>query len=307
MKNYIKHILSQILCVGLLASTHIFSQTINNSKNIYFRVSVTDKKGQLVAGLEKGNFTVLEDGIAQQINSLTTDTSPASVLILIDVSNSVNNKIRQLNAFYAWKVIQESNSKNDYSIIAFNNQIDELADWGNSGKELSDALDKIAGLKSNKGNTIFNDAVMFAQEKLKKAKNDKKVLIIFSDGQDNSSKASFNKVIDELKTNEITVYSIGNFDGSDVNEKVSGAAILDRLSNVSGGKSFYAQNEKELTEITDRIVSDVKSRYLLGYIPKGNRNKKQWQDVEIKVSTVDLKKENSKLIVRSRQGYLKSE
>ncbi|MGI8639702.1 MAG: VWA domain-containing protein, partial [Pyrinomonadaceae bacterium] len=209
-KNTISTLL-QIFCVGLLASTFGFSQT-NDSETVYLRVNVTDKRGRTVTDLKKESFKVREGKIEQEISYFSDREEPAGVAVLIDISDSVKLEISQAMAKVALKFVQLANNKNDYSLIAFGNEVYPLTDWGSTDEQIVKALNKVANLNLKYENTNVYDACSFALDKLEKSKFQKKILLIFSDGMDNGSGKGFGKVREKIKASDVLIYSIGFFE-----------------------------------------------------------------------------------------------
>lgn len=186
MKNRFAKLL-QISSIGLLASMLVFSQVKTEPKTVLFRVSVVDKKGDFVENLKKEQFTIKEDGTEQGISYFSDKEEPASVVILLDLSESIEKSVLQLNVKSVAKFIDGSNFENEYSIIGFGPEVTQLTDWKDSGRRINDVLNKII-TSNSQGNTRFYDAITLAFEKFKTGKHKKKVLLIFSDGQDNNRK-----------------------------------------------------------------------------------------------------------------------
>lgn len=199
MKKYSIKII-QILSVGLFAATLVFSQPTESAKDVFFRVNVEGDYGRMISDLKKENFTLKEEGIEQEITSFAVDDSPASVVILMDVSYSIELEVRQAMTRAALKFIQNSDSKNEYSIIAFGDVNLQLTDWASTDEELLDALNKIANFNGKIKETDFFGACLSAMEKLNTGKNQKKVLLIFSDGEDNANNKKYKEVTNLSKT-----------------------------------------------------------------------------------------------------------
>ena len=294
-----------LLPVLMCAGAALVPAQTDAAKPVYFRVGVTDGDGQPVGGLRKENFRVTENGVEQEIVDFRLDDGPASVLVLLDVSSSMKPAARAAAALGAAQFIERANAQNDYSIVAFYREIVELAGWQSRRAQLASALSETANLKSETGNTAFLEAVMTALEKLKSAPHEKRILLVFSDGADTASKISFTGVDRALKASGVTVFTVGLLDARDAGslESLQGQAFLERLTEISGGRSFYPANKKELDDLARKLVLDVERRYLIGYVPKRAASPKDWRAVKIKAATLDAKKKNVEFNVRAREGY----
>ena len=303
MKNRLFQLI-WIAGIGLLASMPVFSQTETNAKMVRLRVSVIDKNEKIVGALKQERFTVKEDGAEQKISYFATDEEKASVVILMDLSESVTDSAKKANVRCALKFIQKSHPDNDYSVIGFNENIVELASWKDGSDQAVRVLKDIYDAKPVKSNTRFYDAVMTGFEKLKTGVNDKKILLIFSDGADNESKESFGKVAKALKGNDVIIYSVAVLPaGSAFITSMQGQAFLDELAAISGGKIYFPQTFEDAEAAIDNVVSAVKNQYLIGYVPREPRKNKDWHSVKIKVSTPDANDKKQSLSVRTREGF----
>lgn len=306
MKNQFTK-LFQILSIGLLASMLVFSQVKPDPKIVLFRASVTDK-ANFVENLKKEQFTIKEDGTEQEISYFSHKDEPASVVILLDLSESITQTVLQLNVKSVAKFIDQSNFQNEYSIIGFGPEVSQLTDWKDKGSRINDVLNKIITSNFN-GNTRFYDAITLAFEKFKTGKHDKKVLLIFSDGQDNESKDESGDVRKALKRNDVVIYSIAILNGADTSTMtgMQGVAFLDEMAGISGGKSYYPITIVENSEVIELVVAAVRKQYVIGYVPKESKTKKDWRSVKIKASTTDEKGKEKSLAVRARNGYFTAE
>lgn len=303
MKNFKLSSLFQILSVGLLASTLVFSQVKTDSEMILLRVAAVDYKGKIVENLKQEQFTVKEDGVEQEIKYFNDRQEPASVLILMDISGSAALNVRQIHARHALNFIQ-NNAENDYSIVAFNEKITELAGWGSSREQLTDAVNKTVEAKKIKGNTAFWDTLIYALEKFKNSRYEKKVLLIFSDGHENVSKKTFSAVKRELKKSDVSVFPVAISEELNIANPFNPAmAELDEFTRISGGKAYYPLTESHIDFVIKQIESILRAQYVIGYIPKKPQKDKDWHKIEVRISSPDKKDKNLKADVIAREGY----
>jgi Ca-activated chloride channel family protein len=297
--------LAQILIVCFLASTPVFSQNTPDRETVYFRVTVVDKKGRTVNGLKKENFAVREGKAAQEISYFSDAEEPASVAVLFDISDSVDIKSRQIAAKTALKFLKLTNEENDYSLIAFGNAIYPLLDWGSTDDQVVDVLETLAKLKLKPESTSFYDACFFALDKFDQSRHRKKILLILSDGINNTSKKSFSRIEKRFKASDALVYAISMMSSVDVGtiDGMKAQNELEKIATLSGGKSFYPASEKEALTAVERIAATLKDQYLIGYLPKASAEKEDWREVEIKV--ILLQGGKVSLDALTRAGYYK--
>ncbi|HEX8734724.1 MAG TPA: VWA domain-containing protein [Pyrinomonadaceae bacterium] len=275
---------------------------------IRLRASVVDYKGRAIKNLKPEQFTVKENGVEQEIKYFSDRKEPASVLIMLDISGSIERKVREIHVAQALKFIQ-NNSENEYSIVAFNNKVEELADWGSGSssrqQQLTDSVNKTSEAKKGKGNTAFFDALLYALEKFKNSRHGKKVLLVFSDAFDNASQKDFSDVEKELKKSDVSVFTVVVNLPSDDSGSLLALTMpyLQEIDKISGGKAFYAQSKAETEAALRLIESIVNTQYIIGYIPKKPQKDRNWHNLDIRVSAAGEKGKNLKAAIIAPAGY----
>ena len=296
----------QVLVVGLFFAVVVFSQTDSSPETVYFRVSVTDKYGRTASGLKKENFKVREEKIEQEISYFNDKEEPASVAVLLDISESIDPKLRQILTNAVSSFVRAANSQNDYSLIAFGNEPYTLAEWGSTHEQMVEALNKLAVAKIKSQGTRLYDSCFFALEKLEKSKHPKKVVLILSDGVDTQSEKGFGKVREKVKSSDAQIYSISVINPSDLAtlSGMQGQTFLEEFVSISGGKSFRPAMPDELDESVKAIVWLLQYQYVIGYKSKPSQKKDKWRSVEIKAEPlIDSKGKKIPLEVHTRKGY----
>jgi len=154
--------------------------------NILF--TVADRKGKFVTNLRKDDFRVSEDEKAQMITNFSSETDlPLTIALLVDTSGSVRDKLRfeqeaAIEFFYS--TLQRTKDK--ALIISFDSGVDLLQDFTDDPEKLADAVRKIrAG-----GGTSLYDAIYLAVSQKLKGQSGRRVVILITDGDDNSSRVS---------------------------------------------------------------------------------------------------------------------
>lgn len=317
----------------VIFTTFCFSQ--NSAKMKYVRISVFDEYGRIPANLKPENFVIEENKTPQKITYFDEEKKPAAVVILID-----KKYFPSLSAISALRFIQKSNKNNDYAIVGFDDEIEELADWKSNDETLVLSLNKIANSKSKNSSSIFFDAVNYSLEKLAKSNAEKKILLVFADDYDRKSKTSISKLTNLIKSSSATIYGIDFIDYSRVPTFVSSYhETFDKLTTKGGGKVYdfpyssdapnfrvdeyrssdgrtirrevkdlpkYAKPQKSIEEIYDKyldeIIETIERTYLLGYIPSDSGGKQHEAKIKIKVN--DEKGKKLSLKFKSKEFFL---
>jgi Ca-activated chloride channel family protein len=279
------------------SATAADEQLIVNTDLITLNVTLTDTYGRFVTGLTKEAFTVLDDKDPQEITFFSDEDAPVSLGVIFDVSGSMG-KDKIMKARDALKhFIETSHDGDEYFLIGFNQRSQVLLDRTRD----SDALLTKLTYVQTKGQTALYDACYLGVEKVTRGTHPKRALLVISDGQDNSSRYTFNELRRILKESDVLIYAIGITDSGDPSGLgVVGQTILDELAGVSGGRAFFPDTAAEMNEIFERIAIELRHQYSIGYRPKNFVNNGKWHKVKVKVTPP---RGLPRLFVRTKEGY----
>ncbi|HSF17967.1 MAG TPA: VWA domain-containing protein [Vicinamibacteria bacterium] len=263
---------------------------------VNLNVVVTDKKGRFIPSLEAGDFEVLEDGTLQQIEFFTAEVTPVTLLLLLDASTSIRpsvDGVKEAAANFVGKLWD-----GDQAIIAdFNERIRFSTHFS------SDVDRLVATIQSlyPSGWTALYDSILLSIDKVSQASG-RKALLVFTDGDDSrsvgqGSESSSQDAIEGAKFSEVTIYSVG-FEG----RRTSGSqgvnkGFLKKLSEETGGASFFPNSIGELNEDFDQIQNELHSQYRMAYVPTREQRDGAWRTIELRIKGRD------DLVVRTRRGY----
>ena len=274
-------------------------------------VTVTNSKGDYIDGLDKTAFELYDKKVQQEISFFADRDEPLSIGIIFDLSASMlQGKSLALARDAALRFIELSHGDNDYFVVAFATRPLVMIDWKRGSKAAAAEFNRYyftpKRTKDMPLNTALYDAIFLALEKVRGGAHAKQVILLISDGQDNESRYTFSEVRERLKQTGAMLYSIGIFGNLNQGSSLGMEAqsVLDELSAVSGGKAFFPQEGKEITAIFDRIATELRHQYVLGFKPAKDKADGKWHQLRIKVTpplTATGKKQT--LYVRSRTGY----
>jgi Ca-activated chloride channel homolog len=245
-------------------------------------VSVT-RGGQPVSGLTARDFSLTDNGVAQQLQTVTLEQLPLSVTLVLDVSQSVaGERLRHLmNAGDGLTAALRPGDR--AALLTFSHIADLSVPMTGDLQAIRDAL---AAMKPG-GATSLRDAVHLALQ-LQPHDNTRPLLLVFTDGVDTSSWLTENSVLDSARRVGVVIHAV----------RVDSNAFLDRLAEASGGRTWSATSDKQLRELFTGALEEMRARYLLSYTPSGVSTT-GWHELKVKLK-------NGRGDVTARPGYFVS-
>ncbi len=261
-------------------------------ETVFVKASVTDPLNRYVTGLEKEHFKVYEDKVEQSINYFAQESAPVSVGIIFDVSGSMkdNNNIQKAKNAIA-RFLESGNPDDEYCLITFNERTSLVQNFTHRGANIRSEI----AMKQAVGRTAVYDAVYMGLDQIKSAKNDKKALILITDGEDNSSRYSIAEVREFAKESDVQIYAVG-----EEGQLGYGRSLIQGIVGLTGGRAFFPNNFNELDYYIDLIHAELRNQYVLGYSPTNKAHDGKWRRIQVKL---DPPAGLPKLIVHAKEGY----
>jgi len=271
-------------------SVFVFKKEV---EEVVLHATVLDDKQHMITNLEKGAFTVLEDGKPQAITSFRHEDIPVAMAVVIDNSGSMREKRQKVNQA-ALNLVRSSNPQDQVFIVNFNDEYYLDQDFTADINRLKEALEKIEA----RGGTALYDAVVASADHLKRnTKLERKVLFVVTDGEDNASRESLEQAVRRLQEeNGPTVYAIGIL-GEEKARRARRA--LDTMAERTGGISFFPRTLDEVDAISRTVAHDIRNQYTIGYKPTNPRSTGGYRTVHVDARAHGY----NKLVVRTKSGY----
>jgi Ca-activated chloride channel family protein len=268
-----------------------------NVELVMVPVTVTDRRGATVLGLERDNFKLFEDKIAQTIVSFSGQDEPCSVGLIFDVSGSMRDKLpaakEATRAFF-----RTSNPKDEAFLVTISTQ-----------PEVHTGFTEDAGTIENRvqsahsgGRTAFIDSVYLALTRMREAHNARKALVIISDGMDNHSRYSKRELMALALEADVQIYTISLNDVPrhkkpiEMQEERRGLWLLDDLATKTGGLNFTIVEMDQAAKVAGKIGTALRNQYVLGYRPPENGQTGKWRKIQVKANVPGVH-------LYSRTGY----
>lgn len=209
-------------------------------------------------------LSVYDNGIEQAIRNFTPDPSPARIVLLVDNSLTIRadvEKLEQAAREFAYEIYEGDK----LLIVGYDEQAEIVADWTDDAK----AIDTSLKLFRKRGQPhLFDAASAVIEEALRAMPGQKRVIVVISDGLDRGSKTSFEKILSELQSLDITVYAVQAQDrtrGAIRRDVPKPKQVIDKLVEGTGGLIFSIDEPAVAAKaICDELK---KNRYVLSYLP----------------------------------------
>src|SRR5271165_6268741 len=242
-------------------------------------VTVTDPMTRLVAGLEKDSFVLLENGQPQQIRSFSTEDAPISLGVIFDVSGSMVDKIDQARQAVV-EFFRSANPEDEFFLVTFSDQPQVLVNFTSS----VDDIQKRLPYAVPHGATSLLDAIYLGVSCMRAAHNDRKALLIISDGGDNHSRYTEDEIADMVREADVQIFAMGLFDRqAKTPEERHGPELLGAITGATGGQAFLIHSPCELAPVATQIGFELRNEYLLGYRPTNPAHDGKWRKIKVKV------------------------
>ncbi|MBV9484340.1 MAG: VWA domain-containing protein [Acidobacteria bacterium] len=287
--------LAEAPALGASLNTHT-APIKKNVDLVLVPVTITDPMDRLVTGLEKDNFQVFDGKEKQDIQNFSNEDAPVSVGIIFDMSGSMRDKIDRAREAVI-EFCKTANPQDEFFMISFSDEPHLAAGFTSNPDDIQNKL--IYTIP--KGRTALLDALYLGMHKMKEAKNQRKALLIISDGGDNHSRYTEDEIKSQIKEGDVIVYGIGVYDTyfSTIEERL-GPQLLSEISQVTGGRTFTIDNPNDLPDVASKIGMELRNQYVLGYKPSKTSQDGKWHKIKVKLR---IPRGLPPLQVYARTGY----
>jgi Ca-activated chloride channel family protein len=288
---------SFVVAATLLAGSLVVSaqdQPIfkSNVRTVPIYATVVDPSGRLVPDLTQADFSILDNGKPSDVTLFSNESQPFTAVVMLDTSASMTANLKLLNRA-AEQFLLRLLPVDKAQVGAFNDKIQLSGTFTNNRDELIGDLNDLYF-----GNpTRLNDGIGAGLDALQGIEG-RRVVLVFTDGEDTSSKTGFKTVLERARDEEVMVYSIGleseYFNGMRI-VKTRPSRDLRKISDETGGGYFELVKSAELAPTFTRVAQELRSQYLIGFAPTA---------LDGKVHKLEVKVTRPGMTVRARRSYL---
>ena len=277
----------------------------SRSELVVLSATAVDGHGRPVTNLKRQELRVLEEGQPQAILHFAEGSDvPARILLLVDVSGSMNGQLKTTSARMAAKQVLAALAPADQVALAgFDSEYWGIVSWTTDKRKVEEGFSDLKPF----GSTALHDALDHAAQDLASHGEGRRAVVVITDGVDTASKATPDAVIARSRALDVPVYSLTVvspiddprseiFVGRDkTTAAAAGSALLQRYATLSGGAAFVVSDFAGLKKAADLIAVELKHQYRLGYDPP--EGPRRFRRVEVRTTRKGI-------LVRTRSGYI---
>ena len=255
--------------------------------------TVVDAGGRLVPELEQSDFSIFDNGKPAEVSLFSNESQPFTAVVMLDTSASMTANLKLLNRA-AEQFLLRLLPVDRAQVGAFNDKIQLSGTFTNDRDDLISALNELYF-----GNpTRLHDGIAAGLDALQEVTDGRRVVLVFTDGEDTSSKIGFKTVLERARDEEVMVYSIGleseYFNGMRV-VRSKPSRDLRKIADETGGGYFELVKTADLAPTFTRVAQELRSQYLIGFAPAALDNK---------VHKLEVRVNKPGMTVRARKSYL---
>jgi VWFA-related protein len=282
-------VVSFLLPLGLAANWQDESATIKvNVRLVEVYATIFDHKGRYVDGLGRESFQVLEDGTPQRIATFETNEENISCAILLDTTGSMREALPRVKNSVV-KLIDELNPSDSVAIFTFAERVVVRQDFT---KDKADAKRAVLRTRAEGGTALF-DAISETADELSKRPG-KKALVVFTDGDDNSSILNANAAVTRARTLGVPLYSVAE---GQATHSAKLRKLLEELSQRTGGAAYEVKKPSDIDTVFHTIADDLRHLYMMSYKPSAANLDGKWRKIDLQVEG------RKDYRVRAKEGY----
>lgn len=284
------------------AAVHLEAPLVN------LNVSVSDRSGRAMTDLTKGEFTVYENGVRQEITHLAPVTTPFDLVLLLDLSGSTEMKVKVIKQA-AGRFVDLIQPEDRLAVYAFRRHVQVISRLTNDRDGLKRRIEDIVG---GRGSTGFYDALWYTVNELEQTSNKRKAIVVMTDGVDSSisypetypTTHPFGDLIERLEESDVIVYPIyldTEYETVRKHMETADAYAVARrqmgeLAERTAGVLFKAAQVEDLETVYQQVADELRTIYSLAYLPSNSVRDGTWRKISVQV-------DRPTAIVRTRRGY----
>ncbi len=264
---------------------------------VLLNVTVLDPYGRQATDLTKEEFIIAEDAERQSIESFLVSSVPVNVVMMLDASGSVVPDINSLREA-AMGFVNQLGPEDKVSVMEFHTNIELIQDWTSKADDVRHAISwrfKPGRVMTKEGRStygltaLFDSLYLAASEQFTKVEG-RKAVILLTDGDDTSSKATYEQALAAIIKSSAVIYVVSkarairasykNYPGV-VARMDRAEFLMTELATRTGGQIFSPLKEDEMKDVYAKVARELKNQYILTYVPKNEKRDGQLRSVRV--------------------------
>jgi Ca-activated chloride channel family protein len=271
-------------------------------------VTVRRPEGGFIKGLPQSAFHIYEDGEDQEIVLFVQEGVPTRIAIVLDASGTVRSEWGTIK-YATRRFVEHLQQEDQFALISFNNEIRLKMDWGRK----TDRIDPVMTSIYCKGSTKLWDAVWIVSTDVFRGIQEKKAMIIMSDGLDNDSSVTFDEALQTAIRSEAAIYVVSKTEAvrqmimheaslhstySNIPHElfVQADLMLRKLAYETGGRVLYPNSFGQLGDVYAEVDEELRNQYSIGYISTNPLKDGSYRRIDVRVDAPGA-------VVTARPGY----
>ena len=276
---------------------------------------VTDQDGDILTGLKKQNFRVLDDGVPQTITNFAATDAPITVVMLVEFSRIGYGFFSYTGKYWSYDFLNHLNKDDWVALVTFDLKSRVDVDFTQNKMEVRDAIVHLYFPSFSEANLW--DALLDTLDRLKDVKGKKGILVVAS-GFDTFSKHTYDQALKQLKQTEVSIFCVGTGEFFAVRQ-TGGSEIgylqaqnqLSTVARMTGGYAWFPRFDGEIPAIFNQVAGFLRNQYTIGYSPSNGPTDGKFHKIKVEVVDdngqplvfTDKKGKKKKIIVYAREGY----
>lgn len=290
-----------------------------DSNLVLLDVLVTDEDGNVLAGLKRENFRILDEGKLQVINSFAPTDDPITVVLLLEYSAIAYDYFAYKGAYWGSAFLSHLDERDWVALVTYDLNPSIQVDFTRNKAEVRDALGALS-FPSFSEVSLF-DAIVDTLDKLDRVPG-KKAILLITTGINTFSKTSLDEAINRVKKSDVTMFSIGVAESEFLMAEMRGGGSmvgylqaknqLQTFADLTGGLAWFPRFEGELPGLFRSVVGFLRNEYDLGFSPPSESLDGKYHKLKVEIvgsdvaslRVTDTKGRRRKIAVYARQGYV---
>lgn len=284
-----------LTCIGLQAQEPPVLRL--GTDLVHVGVVVTDRRGAVVHGLTRDDFSITEDGKPQEILQFATGRDPGGpelhAGLMLDNSESMKNDIEEARTA-AIRFLKRLPQATDFTLIEFQEEVRVSAF---TQERFPLLVERIRSGKVEGWTALYDAFALYLTTTA--VPGARRVMVAFTDGGDSRSTTSYSDLLKLARASEATIHAVGFLQNQSASVRDLQQLRLRRIVEETGGQAVFPYSMKQIDKAFDSILQEIDGQYSLGYVSTNPERDGRWREVKVKLTG----REHRDLRLRTRRGY----